>query len=135
MFYQTFLSPQVKRCAIITYKQLPNDLTCRKLENIRKVSKLSRMIAQCPAPPPLPAHQIEAPANISEKPLNHTPAQARIGNRPSPPEGHRTPAPPNQNDSSDLKNPGLTIKDTCCGSLRKTKNTLWQEQYGKVRSL
>ena len=34
MFYQTFLSPQVKRCAIITYKhniyelpyELPNDL-------------------------------------------------------------------------------------------------------------
>ena len=30
MFYQIFLSPQVKRCAIITYKhaiyELPNDL-------------------------------------------------------------------------------------------------------------
>ena len=51
MFYQIFPSPQVKLCAIITYKQgvhelpheLPNDL--RKLRNIRKVSKLHRMIA------------------------------------------------------------------------------------------
>ena len=60
MFYQIFLSPQVKRCAIITYKhgiyelpyELPNDLRLRKLENIRKLSKPHRMIAQCPAPPP-----------------------------------------------------------------------------------
>ena len=48
-----FLSPQVKRRAIITYKhgiyklpqELPNDLRLRKLGNIRKVSKLHRMIA------------------------------------------------------------------------------------------
>ena len=48
MFYQIFLSPQVKRCAIITYKyglyelphELRNNLRLRKLENIRKVSKL-----------------------------------------------------------------------------------------------
>ena len=37
MFYQIFPSPQVKRCAIITYKQgiyeLPNDLTLRILGN------------------------------------------------------------------------------------------------------
>ena len=41
MFYQTFLSPQVKSCAIITYKhgmyelphQLPNDLRLRILGN------------------------------------------------------------------------------------------------------
>ena len=41
MFYQTFLSSQVKRCAIITYKydlyelphKLPNDLRLRKLRN------------------------------------------------------------------------------------------------------
>ena len=53
MFYQIFLSPQAKRYAIITYKQgmyqlpheLPNDLRLRKLGNIRKVSKLHRMIA------------------------------------------------------------------------------------------
>ena len=58
MFYQIFLSLQVNRWAIITYKhgkyelprKLPNDLRLRKLENIRKVSKLHRMIAQCPAP-------------------------------------------------------------------------------------
>ena len=43
MFYQTFLSPQVKQCAIITYKhciyklprELPNDLRLRILA-IRK---------------------------------------------------------------------------------------------------
>ena len=48
-----FLSPQVKRCPIITYKQgiyklphmLPNDLALRKLGNMRKVSKLLRMVA------------------------------------------------------------------------------------------
>ena len=37
MFYQIFLSPQVKQCAIITYKhgiyKLPNDLRLRILEN------------------------------------------------------------------------------------------------------
>ena len=41
MFYQIFLSPQVKRCAIITYKhdiyelpdKLPNDLRLKTLEN------------------------------------------------------------------------------------------------------
>ena len=51
MFYQIFLSPQVKRWAIITYKhgiyevphELPNDLRLRKLGIIRKVSKLDRM--------------------------------------------------------------------------------------------
>ena len=53
MFYQIFPSPQVKRWAIITYKhgiyelphELPNDLRLRKLGNIRKVSKVHRMIA------------------------------------------------------------------------------------------
>ena len=53
MFYQIFLSPQMKRGAIITYKhgmyELPdefaNDLRLRKIGNIRKVSKLHRMIA------------------------------------------------------------------------------------------
>ena len=57
MFYQIFLSPQVKRCAIITYKrkiyqlphELPNDLRLRKLGNISKVSKSGRMIAKCPS--------------------------------------------------------------------------------------
>ena len=48
MFYQIFLSPQVNRCAIITYKhgiyelthELPKDLRLkdiRKLGSIRKV--------------------------------------------------------------------------------------------------
>ena len=53
MFWQIFLSPQVKRYAIITYKhgiyelphELPNDLRLRKLGNIRKVSKPQKMIA------------------------------------------------------------------------------------------
>ena len=55
MLYQIFLSPQVKRWAIVTYKdgiyelphELPNDLKLRKtrkLGNIRKVPKLHRMI-------------------------------------------------------------------------------------------
>ena len=49
MFYQIFLSPQVKRSAIISNKhgtnELPNDLRLRKLGNIRKISKLHRMVA------------------------------------------------------------------------------------------
>ena len=56
MFYQIFLSPQVKRLAIITYKhgiyELPHELLNnlrlkdpRKLRNMRKVSKLHRMTA------------------------------------------------------------------------------------------
>ena len=56
MFYQIFLSPQVKRGATITYRhdiyelphELPNDLRLkdlRKLEKIRKVSKRHRIIA------------------------------------------------------------------------------------------
>ena len=61
MFYQIFISSQVKRCAIITYEHgiygLPHELLSgsrlrnnlrikdlRKLGNIRKVSKLHRMI-------------------------------------------------------------------------------------------
>ena len=55
MFYQISLSPQVKRCAVITYKhgiydlshELLNDFRLkdpRKLGNMRKVPKLHRMI-------------------------------------------------------------------------------------------
>ena len=48
MFYQILISPQVKRCVIITHKhgiyELPNHLILRILENIRKVSKPHRMI-------------------------------------------------------------------------------------------
>ena len=56
MAYQIFLSPLVKRCALITYKQhgiydlfheLPNDL--KKLGNIKKLPKLHRMIDQRPS--------------------------------------------------------------------------------------
>ena len=56
MFCQPFLSPQVKRCAIITYEhgiyelphELPNDLRLykiMKLGNIRRVPKTHRMTA------------------------------------------------------------------------------------------
>ena len=58
MFYQIFLSQQVKRSAVITYKnglfelprQLLNDLRFKRLgelENISKVTKLYSMIALC----------------------------------------------------------------------------------------
>ena len=47
MFYQTFLSPQVKRCAIITYKhgvyelphELPNDLRLRNYQELSEIRK------------------------------------------------------------------------------------------------
>ena len=55
MFYEVFLSPQVKRIAIISNKhgiyELPNDLRLndlRKLGNVRKISKLHRIITYCP---------------------------------------------------------------------------------------
>ena len=61
MFYQIFLSPQVTRWAVITYRhgiyevpyELPNDLKLkdlRKLENIRKAPNPHRMLSQRPAP-------------------------------------------------------------------------------------
>ena len=47
MFYRIFLSPQVKRCAIITYKhgiyKLPHE-NLRKLGNTMKDSKPHRVI-------------------------------------------------------------------------------------------
>ena len=69
MFCQIFLSPQVNRCAIITYKraicEMPRELSYdfilgsydpSILGNIREVStfhsKSHRMIAQRPVPPP-----------------------------------------------------------------------------------
>ena len=79
MFYQIFLSPQVKQCAIITYKhdiqellhELPNDLRLlRKLGNIKKVSKLHRIIAQRPASPP-PQKKNASPVNTSTKLLKN----------------------------------------------------------------
>ena len=67
MFYQIFLSPQVKRCAVITLKhgicELPRHFRrwgaqyphkkkrLKILGNIRKLTKLHRMIAHCPALP------------------------------------------------------------------------------------
>ena len=49
MFRQIFLSPQVKRCAIITYKdgvyELPHELPKNLRLNIKEFSKFYRMIA------------------------------------------------------------------------------------------
>ena len=53
MFYQTFLSPQVKRIVITSNKhgiyelphELPDNLRLRKLENIKKISNLHGIIA------------------------------------------------------------------------------------------
>ena len=52
IFYQILFSPQVKRSVIVSNKhgiyelllELPNDLRLNKLENIRKISKLCRII-------------------------------------------------------------------------------------------
>ena len=78
MFYQFFLSPQVKRWAIITYThcigdlshELPNNLRLRKLGSIRKVSKRRRITAQSPgppppAPPPPPPHPLTTKMKIA----------------------------------------------------------------------
>ena len=56
MFDKIYVSPQVKRIVIISNKHgicdLKNDLTVRKLVNIRKISKPHRIIAQRPVPLP-----------------------------------------------------------------------------------
>ena len=56
LFGKIFVSPQVKRIVIISNKpgiyelphELPNDLRLRTLGNIKKISKLHRIIAWCP---------------------------------------------------------------------------------------
>ena len=64
MFYQIFLSPQVKRCPIITYKhgtyELQNDSTLKKLGNITKLSNDS--------PAPSPPSKTKAPPTLEENP-------------------------------------------------------------------
>ena len=53
MFYQIFLSPQVKRIVIISNKhgiyelphELPNDLSLKKSGNIKKIPNFHRIIA------------------------------------------------------------------------------------------
>ena len=53
--------------------ELPNDLRLRKIRNIRKVSKLHRMIAQRPAPPPPPpppSAKTKTPPALAKKPQN-----------------------------------------------------------------
>ena len=52
MFYQLFFSPQVKRCAIITYKhgiyvlrhELPNDVRLRKYQGSLNTSKNDSLV-------------------------------------------------------------------------------------------
>ena len=88
MFYQLFLSPQVKRWAIITYThcigdlshELPNNLRLRKLGSIRKVSKRHRITAQSPASPQPPKWKLlilaknsgKLKLNLSNSALFHT---------------------------------------------------------------
>ena len=59
MFYQTFLSPQVKRCAIITYKhgiyelphKLPNDCQIENFVNAGKKLLKNRNFSRSALPP------------------------------------------------------------------------------------
>ena len=85
MFYQTLLSPQVKRCAIITYKhgiyelphELPNNLRLRTLGN-KEISgeRLKPMDRLQLHPPSLtypthPTHPTQPPA--PNQPTHHAP--------------------------------------------------------------
>ena len=83
-FYQIFLSPQVKRWEIITYKhgiyklphELPNDLRLvRKSGNITKVSKPHRAIAQCPPPSRHPTRKPEPAPNTPRAIAGPTPPE------------------------------------------------------------
>ena len=82
MFYQVFVSPQVKRWAIITYKngiyELPNDLTLRNLGNKeisgnclnpieREPSDQSPRQYESPATP----NENQSQPQIPRKPLHH----------------------------------------------------------------
>ena len=80
MFYQIFLSPQAKRCAIITDKhgmyKLPNELP-NNLRLIWKVSKPHRMISQRPVPSPKRKprhHKQHPPKNRNQSPTAAPPA-------------------------------------------------------------
>ena len=84
MFYQTCLSPQVKRCAIITYK---HDIY--KLLNDLRLSLVSMSHPSAQSP-----RQIENFANASKKPLK---------NRNQPPPNHS--APPHTNTTAGPKYP------------------------------
>ena len=84
ILYQIFFSPQVKRSVIITNKngiyEIPNDLRLRPLRKfgkIKQISKLQRIITQCPVPP-----QTEPPPSP-----------------PTPAENHRKTAIPHENQS------------------------------------
>ena len=79
MFYHIFLSPQVKRCAVITYKHGIHNFSSSAL---RLVSNILWMIvgSSCsPAQPPLPPCQSRATGYASPHPTNpgrapgHTP--------------------------------------------------------------
>ena len=69
MFYQIIFSPQVKRCAIISYKddmydlpqELPNNITFIILGNYETL--FHRMIAQHPVPPT----KIKTPLILAKK--------------------------------------------------------------------
>ena len=69
MFYQIFRSPQVKRCAIITYEhgmyvlphELPNDVRLRILENCEIPGKYQNPIEWRPAPRPPPKKKRKSP--------------------------------------------------------------------------
>ena len=77
MFYQTFLSPQVKRCGIITNKhgiyelpdELPNNLGFRTLGNLDTSGECLNPHNDKPAPSP--PRQIENFVNASKKLLKN----------------------------------------------------------------
>ena len=68
MFYQIFLSPQVKRYASITYKhgiyELPNDLRLKGLRKLRNIRKVPRLHSPMPSPPA----EMETPPILAKHP-------------------------------------------------------------------
>ena len=78
MFYPIFHSPQVKRCAIITYKhdmyelphELLNDVRLRILVNYKIPGKYQNLIEWHSAPSS-PSPKTEIPSNTSKKLLKN----------------------------------------------------------------
>ena len=74
MFYQIFLSPQVKRCTIITYKhgidvlphELPNDL--RLITHEIRIHQESTQTPQNDSGAPNPAAKIKIPLILEKIP-------------------------------------------------------------------
>ena len=115
MFYQTCLSPQVKRCAIITYK---HDIY--KLLNDLRLSLVSMSHPSAQSP-----RQIENFANASKKPLKNR-------NQPPPPTHS---APPPTNTTASPKHPATVRSHSNTEVKRPYRSIFVRNKYNSLVEL